>query len=574
MPWLRHYREIPASLNYPRKSLYETLMQSVVRHSEEIAWDFFGKAFSYKEFSEAIHHCANGLAALGLEAGDRITIAMPTCPQGIITFYAANCLGAVANIIHPLASSREIEYYLNISQSRIAVTLDVYVHKFSVIRKQTPLKKIVLAKISDYLPLLGKIKFALTQRRKPVPSLAGKWIVKWAELFDPNHPRCVPVPTNTEALAVILYSGGTSGTPKGVLLSNRNLIAAGMLVSTWGNLSRGDSILNILPLFHGFCLGVCINAAFMSGAKSILVPEFSLETAVQLIRTRRPDIIIGLPGLFHGLTENSKFRRTNLRFLKAAFCGADTLPRVVKERFEEIVRQNGGDIRIQEGYGLTETVTAVMGNPAEGYREGSIGLPFPDILAKIVQPGTEEELDPGLRGELCLSGPTVMLGYLNQADENARILKKHRDGKLWLHTEDLCSMDRDGYFYFHMRLKRIINSAGIYVSPIQVEDRLLRHPDVLETCVIGVPDLSLVEKIKAFVVLKEMQKADSAMAKNLTEYCHEELVKECCPQEIEFRPEIPKTLLGKIAYHELWKQEIQKLRSTGQYIGESTGWHH
>lgn len=574
-PWLKHYGDIPATIDYPRTSLYETLMQSVARHSEKIAWDFFGRTQTYQKFSETIHKCANGLAALGLEAGDRITIAMPTCPQGIIVFYAVNCLGAVANIIHPLTASHEIEYYLNISQSRIAVTLDAYFSKFNAARKKTSLKKIVLAKISDYLPLSRKIKFALTQRRKQVAVPSENWIVKWAELFDPNHPRCIPVPTNTDALAVILYSGGTTtGTPKGVLLSNRNLITAGMMVSTWGNLCRKDSILAILPIFHGFGLGVCINAAFMSGATSILAPQFSADTVVHLLRTRRPNLIIGLPGLFHAMTQNRKFLKTDLGFLKAAFCGADTLPKVVKERFEKIVAENGGNVRIQEGYGLTETVTAVIGNPAKGYREGSIGLPFPDMLAKIVRPGTDEELTSGCRGELCLHGPTIMLGYLNQPGETAKILKQHRDGKLWLHTEDLCSMDNDGYFYFHLRLKRIINSSGISISPIQVENRLLRHPDVLETCVIGVPDLSLVEKIKAFVVLKKTPKAGSDMVKTLTEYCCEELVKESCPQEIEFRPEIPKTLLGKIAYHELWKQEIQKLQDKGQYVEEPSMRHH
>lgn len=573
-PWLKHYGEIPATIDYPRSSLYDVLMQSVIQHSTHIAWDFFGKTQTYQAFSDAIHSCANGLAALGLEAGDRITIAMPTCPQGIIAFYAANCLGAVANIIHPLTSERELAYYLNISQSRIALTLDAYGSKFNAIRKQTALKKIILARISDYLPLSQKIKLALTQGRKQVGNLSGKWVVKWSDLFDPNHPRCIPVPANTDALAVILYSGGTTGTPKGVMLSNRNLIAAGMMISSWGNLCRGDAILATLPLFHGFGLGICINAAFMSGAKSILVPQFTPKTVAHLIRTKQPNFIIGLPGLFHALTRNPGFQKTDLRCLKAAFCGADTLPRVVKERFEKIVHKRGGKVRLQEGYGLIEAVTAVMGNPVKGYREGSIGLPFPDMQAKIVQPGTDEKLACGCRGELCLHGPTVMLGYLNQPDETGRTLKKHRDGKLWLHTEDLCSMDEDGYFYFHLRLKRIIKSSGLSVSPMQVEDRLLRHPDVLETCVIGVPDLSLVEKIKAFVVLKEARKADSDMIQVLTDYCREELVKESCPQEIEFRPEIPKTLLGKIAYHELRKQEIQKLRNTGQYAGDPARRHH
>ncbi len=571
-PWLKYYGDIPPKLEYPRISLYEALTHSVTRHFDQIAWDFFGKTQTYAEFSDAIQRCADGLAALGLEAGDRMTIAMPTCPQGIIAFYAINCLGAVANIINPSATAHELQYYLNLSQSRFAITLDAHYLKFHAVKKQTPLKKLIVARISDYLPFSRKITYALTKERRLKSAPTENWVIKWSNLFDPNHPKCVPVPTNPDALAAILYSGGATSTPKGIMLSNHNLIASGMMVTTWGKLCRGDTILTILPLFHGFGLGVCINAAFMSGAKSLLMPQFTAKRVNHLIRTKHPNLIIGLPSLFHVLTQMPKFRKTDLRCLKAVFCGADILPRVVKERFEKIVHNSGGTVKIQEGYGLTEAVTAVMGNPAKGYREGSIGMPFPNMEAKIVRPDTEEELPCGQQGELCLHGPTVMLGYLNDPKGTNRVLKTHSDGKRWLHTEDICSMDNDGYFYFHIRLKRVINSSGITVSPVQVEDRLMRHPDVLETCVIGVPDLSLIEKVKAFVVLKETHKAGSNMVQILTDYCSQELAKESCPQEIEFRPEIPKTLLGKIAYHELWKQEIQKLQKSGHYAGTPGNW--
>ncbi|MGD9210687.1 MAG: AMP-binding protein [Desulfobacteraceae bacterium] len=571
-PWLKHYGEIPATIEYPRISLYEALMRSAARHTDQEAWDFFGKTQTYDEFARSIHNCANGLAALGLEAGDRMTIAMPTCPQGLIAFYAGNCLGAVANIIHPLASQKEIEYYLNISQSRIAITLDIYFPKFAAVRKNTPLKKIIIAKISDFLTTAQKVKFAFSKGFKRVSVPSKRWIVKWTSLFDPNHPRCVPIPTNTDALAVIIYSGGVTGNPKGILLSNQNLIAVGMMISAWGNFCRNDIILAIVPLSHGFGLGGCINATLMSGGKCILLPQFTSKMVTCLIRAKRPNIIIGLPNLFHALTDNSAFKKTKLCHLKAAYCGADTLPQKIKERFEKIVVNAGGNIRLQEGYGLAETVTMVMGNLAKEYRKGSIGIPFPDVLAKIVQPGTDEELPAGSKGELCLHGPFIMLGYLNQPEKTSQTVKMHRDSKLWLHTEELCSMDEDGYFYFHMRSKPTIKSSDLTVPKFQIEDRLKRHPDVLETCVIGIPDIFAVEKVKAFVVLKESQKAGADMVQTLIEYCRKELIKESCPLEIEFRPEIPKTLFGKIAYHELWQQEIQKLHNAGQYTGKSTSW--
>jgi long-chain acyl-CoA synthetase len=573
-PWLKYYSNIPTTIDFPRISLYEALMNSISQHTDYIAWDFFGKTQTYAEFSQVIQHCADGLAELGLEAGDRITIAMPTCPQSIISLYAVNCLGAVANIIHPLASADEIEYYLNISQSRIAITLDIFFPKFNAIHKQTHLKKLILTRTSDYLPISWKVKFSLSKSRKQPQIPIEKWVVKWSTLFDPNHPRCIPVPTNTDALAAILYSGGTTSTPKAVMLSNRNLIAAGMNVSLWGGFCQKDTIFAVSPLFHSFGLGACAIATFLSGAKNILTPQFSPKMIAHLIRTKKPNMIIGIPSLFQALIQDSKFQKTDLRCLKTALCGMDRLPKIVKKRFKEIVLKSGGIIRIQESYGLTEAVSAVIGNPSEGYREGSIGIPFPNIIAKIVRPGTDEDIGYSGQGELCLHGPTVMLGYLGQTEKTAGILKKHRDGKTWLHTEDLCSMDEDGFFYFHLRLKHIIKSSGITISPIQLEDRLMRHPDVLETCVIGIPDLSVIEKIKAFVVLKEAQKASSDMMQILSEYCRKEIVKECCPVEIEFRPEIPKTLLGKIAYHELVEQETQKLRNTRQNIGESPHWRH
>jgi len=373
----------------------------------------------------------------------------------------------------------------------------------------------------------------------------------------------------SDELAVILYSGGTTGFPKGIMLSNYNFISEGLMVANWGGGLQAEdaSVLAILPIFHGFGLGICCNAAFMGGAKSILVPQFTPEIVADLIKKKKPTLITGVPTLYDALTRNLDFQTADLSCLQNTSCGADSLPRQVKDRFEEIVKRQGGNVQLVEGYGLTEAVTGIMSTPLDGYREGSVGIPFPDMLAKVVGIGTMEEVPIGQEGELCVSGPAVMLGYLESPEETAAVIKKHKDGLTWLHTGDIFTMDKDGYFYFKLRLKRMIKSSGMNVYPVQVEAVLDKHPDVQAACVIGVPDEAQVEKVKAFVVLKDKSKASDELARALILHCQKDLIKWSCPREVEFRDSLPVTKVGKIAYTELEKQEIEKLRKEGKYTG-------
>ena len=566
-PWLKFYGDIPESIDYPRVTLYEAVMRTVARCPEAVAYDFLGYTSTYRQFGKEIDRCADALASLGMKKGDRITISMPTTPQGIICFYAANKLGAVASMIHPLSTPKEIEFYLNLSRSRFALTLDAFYGKFAEVRERTPLEILILARIPDYLSGIKKIGFHLTKGRK-IPKVPEDPMVRWwNDLMKGSYPPAPRAETGTDELAVILYSGGTTGVPKGIMLSNMNFISEGMQVSAVGKLSEEDALLAILPTFHGFGLGVCVNACFMGGAKSILVPQFTPETVATLIKTKRPTFVIGVPTLFDALSRNPEFQKTDLSCLKATFSGADTLPKTVKERFEEIVKKQGGNCQLLEGYGLTEAVTAIMVTPFDEYREGGVGVPFPDMHAKIVKLGTTEEAPAGEEGEICLHGPAVMLGYLDHPEETAETLKTHPDGKVWLHTGDIGTMDDDGFFYFKLRLKRMIKSSGMNVYPAQVEEVLYRHPDVREVCIIGVPDESQVQRVKGFVVLKDAAKAGPEMEKELVAYCQEHLIKWSCPREIEFRESLPKTLVGKIAFNVLEQEEISKLKKGGKYAG-------
>jgi long-chain acyl-CoA synthetase len=548
--------------------MYEALMQTSSRTPDALAYDFFGYTATYRQFGEQIDRFANALAALGLKQNDRIVISMPTSPQGIICFYAANKLGAIAAMIHPLSPAKEIEFYLNATKSRFALTLDAFYGRFKEVEKKTDLRTLILCRIPDYLPLVMKIGFNLTSGRK-IPRVPQNGLtVWWKDLMAKDFPQAPQADRKTDEMAAILFSGGTTGVPKGIMLSNYNFISEGMQVSAWGGLGKGDSILAILPIFHGFGLGVCINAAFMGGGKSILVPQFTPETVAKLIRKKRPSFVVGVPTLFEALSRNPRFQKADLSCLKATFSGADTLPRHVKEKFEEVVKKGGGSIQLLEGYGLTEAVTAIMATPLNNYREGSVGIPFPDMLAKIVNLETTEEAPSGEEGEICISGPAVMLGYLDNPEETANTLKKHEDGRVWLHTGDIGTMDEDGFFYFKLRQKRMIKSSGMNVYPAQVEEALYKHPDVLNACVIGVPDEKQVQRVKAFVVLKDPQKAGEEMEKALIAHCQEQMIRWSCPREIEFRTELPLTLIGKVAFKVLEQEEMEKLKAAGKYYGQ------
>ncbi|MCP3944869.1 MAG: long-chain fatty acid--CoA ligase [Desulfobacteraceae bacterium] len=567
-PWFDHYADVPYSLNYPGMTMYESVMQSATRVPDKIAWDFMGTLCTYNKFSEAISQCANALASLGLKKGDTITISMPTSPQAIICFYATNKLGAIASMIHPLSTQSEIKFYLNLSKSSMALTLDAFYDKFAAIMEKTHCKRLILTRIGDYLSPVKQFGFWLTKGRK-LPGVPPKANISWwQDLMKGSFPNQEKAAMTTDDTAVILYSGGTTGKPKGILLTNMNFTSQGMMVAAWGNIDETDSILAILPVFHGFGLGVCVNAAFMGGAKSILVPQFTPQIVAKLIRTKKPSIIIGVPTLYAALNKNKDFKKADLTCLKASFCGADTLPMTVKEDFEAIVRSRGGNIKLLEGYGLTEAVTAIMAMPMDAYRPNSIGIPFSDMDAKIVKPDTMEEAPPGEDGEICVSGPAVMKGYLNQKEATDETLKIHADGKTWLHTGDIASQDMDGFFYFKLRQKRMIKSSGMNVYPAQVEDVLYKHPWVADACVIGVPDKEQVERIKAFVVLKEGIFPGAATEQDLIIHCRKDLIKWSCPRAIEFRDTLPTTLVGKVAFKTLEDQELKRLRQKGEYTGD------
>ncbi|KAF0155223.1 MAG: Acyl-CoA synthetases (AMP-forming)/AMP-acid ligases II [Syntrophaceae bacterium] len=562
-PWLKFYGDVPVSIDYPRVTMVEALMQSVQRNPDTIAYDFMDYSSTYKQFARDIDQCAAALAAEGLKQGDCLTIALPTIPQGVIAFYAVNKIGAVASMIHPLSTAREIAFYLTLSKSRMALILEDHYAKFKEVEKETGLQALIVTGAADSIN---------SAAGKPLPAEPADPMVKsWRRLMAGSYP---PVPQSTmgpDDMAAILYSGGTTGQPKGIMLSNYNFISEGLMTAAFRKITHGDKhmvMVASLPIFHGFGLGICCNAMFISGGTSILVPTFTPDTLAEIILKKKPTAISGVPTLYDALIRSPLLEKADLGCLLSATVGADTLPRTVKERFEDIVRRRGGSVQLVEGYGLTEAVTGIMLTPANAYREGSVGIPCPDMEAKIVRSGTQETVPAGEEGELCISGPAVMMGYLEQPEETAKTLQRHADGKIWLHTGDIFSMSEEGFFYFKLRLKRMIKSSGMNVYPAQVEAVLYLHPDVRDACVIGVPDKAQIERVKAFVVLKDAAKATPSMIEELIRHCREHLIKWSCPREVEFRDSLPLTRVGKIAFTVLEQEEIAKLKAAGKYTGE------
>ena len=560
-PWKDYMGDLPMHLAYFEGSMFEAVEETARKYPDAIAFDFMGKSTTYRRMIQQIETCAKALKTIGVREGDRVTIAMPNCPQAVYLFYAVNLVGGIANMIHPLSAEKEIEFYLNESESVTAITLDQFYHKFERIRQNTKVVNIVIARIKDELSRPIKAGYMLTEGRKIEKIPEDAPVILWDEFLKLS--KCCfynyKVKRQAEDPAVILYSGGTTGTTKGIVLTNRNFNALGQQVVAANPMFRpGDKMLAAMPLFHGFGLGVCIHTMLSQGGRCILVPRFTPESYAKQIVKYRCNFIAGVPTLYEALLRLPSMEGADLSCLKGVFSGGDSLSVELKKKFDKFVYDHKASIQVREGYGTTETVTACCLTPAHMAKEGSIGLPFPDTYNKIVRPGTEEELPYGEEGEILLAGPTVMKEYMRHPEETAQTLRRHADGLTWVYTGDLGTMDEQGFVYFKGRAKRMIISSGYNVYPGQIENILDAHEKVQMSCVIGVPDTYKMQKVKAFVKLAAGVKPSEETRQELLDYCRKNIAKYAMPYDIEFREDLPKTLVGKVAYRILEEEELSK----------------
>ena len=561
-PWKANLGNVPFHLEYPQCTLFEAVKETAEKHPDMDAFIFMGKHTSYKKMIREIETCAKALKTLGIREGDHVTIALPNCPQGIYMFYAVNLVGAVANMIHPLSAEKEIEFYLNFSNSVAVITLDQFYEKFASIRANTPgVVNTIIASIKDELSGPLKVGYMLTEGRKikKIPDDAP--VIRWKDFIKLSR-YCngdYAVSRKADDPAAILYSGGTTGTTKGIVLTNYNFNALGKQVMATNPIYRiGDRMLAAMPIFHGFGLGVCIHTMLEGGGCCILVPRFTAKSYASDIIKYKCNFIAGVPTLYEALLRLDNLENADLSSLKGVFSGGDSLSVELKKKFDKFLYDHHATVQIREGYGTTETVTACCLTPIHMVKEGSIGLPFPDTYIKIVRPGTDEELPYGEEGEILLAGPTVMKEYLNNPEETAQTLRKHADGMTWVYTGDLGYMDDDGFIFFRGRAKRMIITSGYNVYPAQIENILDAHEKIHMSCVIGIPDDYRMHAVKAFIMLKEGVPANDETKEEIREYCRKHIARYAVPREIEFRDDLPKTLVGKVAYRVLEEEEEER----------------
>ena len=569
-PWVNFYGNTPKSIDYPRKTMYQLLSDTARRYPQNIAYVFMGKETDYATFLRRVDLAAKAFVAMGIHRGDRVTICMPNSPQGVDCFYALNRIGAIPNMIHPLSAPHEIAFYLNASHSKAILTLDQFYYKVEQILPDLhDTCRIIIAKIQDELPGMKKALFPLTKTARSVQKLPKTGYILWNDFLDAGRQSKKELPPDEgkyDDCGAILYSGGTTGTTKGIMLSNLNFNALGLqTIAASGYTSvAGMKMLSIMPIFHGFGLGIGIHTALIGGATCILVPQFSVKLYAEILKKQKPNLIPGVPTLFEALLRADSLDGVDLSFLKGIFSGGDSLSPELKKKVDQFLKEHNCSEQIREGYGTTECVTASCLTPKDYARSGSIGVPFPDTYYKIVKPGTTEELPANTDGEICISGPTVMLGYMDNPEETAQTLRRHLEGRIWLHTGDLGRMDQDGFVYFRQRIKRMIITSGYNVYPSQLENIIDGHDKVLLSCVIGVKDPYRVQRVKAYVVPMPGIEPTEELKEELLSYCEKRIAKYAMPREVEFRTELPKTLVGKVAYRVLEEEANSQIQPEGK----------
>ena len=554
-PWTKYYGNTPASLDYPHTTMYQQVAAAAKKYPDSTAYVFMGKKTTYAAFMKRIEAAAKGLTAMGIAKGDRVTICMANTPQALDCFYALNRIGAIPNMIHPLSAAKEIAFYLNFSKSKAILTLAQFHEKVaSIVPELENPTKILIARIADELPMPLSVLYPMTKGGKSDRTPAGKDFTLWYDMVKAGKDTVLPADDGKfDECGAVLYSGGTTGTTKGIMLSNLNFNALGLqtiAASGFGSVA-GMKMLSIMPVFHGFGLGVGIHTALIGGATCILIPQFSVKVYADTLLKQKPELIPGVPTLFEALLRAEQLENADLSFLKGIFSGGDSLSPELKKKVDTFLHDHGCTEQIREGYGTTECVTASCLTPKDYARDRSIGVPFPDTFYKIVKPGTSEEVAANTEGEICISGPTVMLGYMDNPEETANTLRRHYDGRIWLHTGDLGYMDQDGFIYFRQRIKRMLITSGYNVYPSQLENVIDAHEKVLISCVIGVKDEYRGQKIKAYVVPMPGIEPTEDLKQEILNHCQNHVAKYAMPREIEWRTELPKTLVGKVAYRVL-----------------------
>jgi long-chain acyl-CoA synthetase len=574
-PWLANYPpEVPHTLApFPQKSVYSLLEEAADRFPDHPAVVFpvapMAKRLTYRQVAAEAGQLSRALASMGVRKGDRVGFVLPNCPQYVIAFYACQRLGAIVVGCNPLYTQRELSHQLQDAGVHVAIVLDLLYPLVNAVREEAGLGRVIVTKVGDYLRFPINVLAPLKQKREakheghpwpPVPSDAD--VIRWTNLMEQTYPDVPPAPVDAiEDVAALLYTGGTTGLAKGAMLTHHNMVSNVLQASSWFDIRQGkDVMMCVLPFFHSYGLQAVMNVGIAGGMKLVLLPRFDLTMALKAIAKEKPTLFPGVPRIYIAINESPRSKKYDLSSIRACFSGAAPLPVAVAEKFEAIT---GG--RLVEGYGLTETSPVTHINPISDKRKfGTIGLPIPDTDCRIVDlEDPTKEMPRGEPGELAIAGPQVMKGYWNRPEETAEMIRVGDDGLRWLYTGDIATMDEEGYFAIVDRKKDMILVSGFNVYPTDVEQVLFRHPKIMKVSVVGIPDETSGEAVKAFIVLKE---GESAEAEEIIAWCRDEkhgLTAYRVPKHIEFRESLPETIVGKVLRRVLLEEEKQKNVAAG-----------
>ena len=564
--WLKHYDEgVPATIDYPPIPLDQFLTDSAARHPDHTAI-IFGAAvgsrvldgkLTYRQLDDAVNRFAAGLQEMGVEKGDRVAIMLPNCPQFVIAAYATWRIGSIMVCCNPLYVAREIKHLVNDSGTETFVVMSSLYERVKSIRADTGLKRVIVTNIKEYFPGLLKFLFTLTKEKKEGHrvDISGEAGTHWfQDVLENTSAQPAPVEIAPEEIATLIYTGGTTGVPKGAQLTHHNLVSNATMLNIWARSKEAEDVMiAVMPYFHVYGLTAGMNTPIANGLTIVQIPNpRDMVHVLKSIETHHVTYYPGVPTMFVGFNNFPTRDQYDLTSLRFAVSAAAPLPPEVQKKFEAIT---GG--KMVEAYGLTETSPAACMDPVDHPLARSIGVPVPDTALKIVDVETgTREMDVGASGEIIIKGPQVMKGYWNMPTETANAIRTGPDGQPgWFYSGDIGYMDEDGYFHITDRKKDIIIAGGYNIYPADVEAVLFEHPAVREAAVIGVHDPRRGETVKAFVVLKE---GESATEEEIIAFCRERMAAYKAPRIVEFRDDLPKSLVGKVLRRELREEEARR----------------
>ncbi len=547
-PWLKYYDNTPESLNYFDGSMYDYLSESAYRNSDRNAYTFYNSTCTYKSFMKKISKIANALTRFNIVENECVTLCLPNTPESFALIYAINKIGAIANIVHPLSTTEEIKRALKETNSQVLFCSDVSMPKARDIK----VKHFIMIPTSQSLK--GILKTLYNFKNSNNMKLEDN-MMTWDEFLDYKLEKDVYVKRESDDPAAIIYSGGTTGKQKGIILSNKNFNAMALQTITVCNKAvPGNTLLSALPIFHVFGLSIGVHSGLIGGMTLIIVPKLNTKKINSELKKYKPSVYPAVPSLLKMSLNGKDPGKNSLKDIKVAVVGGDYLSPQTKKEFEDFLHKHGSDAVIKIGYGLSEATgfsctTAHINE--EKVKTNSLGIPNPDTIVKICEPNSDIEKSTNDIGEICISGPTIMMGYINEDNETKKTLIVHHDGRIYLHTGDLGYMDEDGVIFYSSRLKRMIISNGYNIYPLELENIISKCKYVESCTVVSVPHKIKNQTPKAVIVLKNGIEDTFEIRNEIKSYCFKNIARYALPSEYEFRKSLPVTAVGKVDYRKL-----------------------